>query len=149
MSTVKRGDSVSLHYTGTLDDGTLFDSNEGREPLTFTVGSGDVIQGFDEGVCGMELGETREISIAPELAYGEYYEELVRVVPIDSFPEGITPAIGLTMELELPSGQTVPVRVIDIEEDEVTLDANHLLAGETLNFRIHVVGINLSPTASQ
>ena len=142
MSQVKEGDNISLHYTGTLDDGTVFDSSDGREPLSFTVGSGEVIQGFDEGVRGMEVGETRDIQIAPEQAYGEYYEELVRVVPRQAFPEGMTPAIGMTLELELPSGQSLPVRIIDIEGEEITLDANHLLAGETLNFKIHIVSIN-------
>jgi peptidylprolyl isomerase len=141
MDTVNEGDKVSLHYTGTLDDGTLFDSSQGREPLSFTVGSGEVIPGFDSGVRGMEVGESREISIPPDQAYGEYYEELVRVLPRDAFPEGVSPAIGMTMQLELPSGQNLPVRVIDIEGEEVTLDANHLLAGETLNFKIHIVSI--------
>jgi len=142
MSQVKEGDNISLHYTGTLDDGTVFDSSDGREPLSFTVGSGEVIQGFDEGVRGMEAGETRDIQIPPEQAYGEYYEELVRVVPRQAFPEGMMPAVGMTLELELPSGQSLPVRIIDIEDDEITLDANHLLAGETLNFKIHIVNIN-------
>ena len=142
MSKVKEGDNISLHYTGTLDDGTVFDSSEGREPLSFTVGSGEVIQGFDEGVRDMEVGETRDVQIAPEQAYGEYYEELVRVVPRQAFPEGMTPDIGMTLELELPSGQSLPVRIIDVEGDEITLDANHLLAGETLNFKIHIVSIN-------
>ena len=142
MNQVKEGDNISLHYTGTLDDGTVFDSSDGREPLSFTVGSGEVIQGFDEGVRGMEVGETRDISIPPDQAYGEYYEELVRVVPRQAFPEGMAPEIGITLELELPSGQSLPVRIIDIEGDEITLDANHLLAGETLNFKIHLVDIN-------
>lgn len=142
MAKVKEGDNISLHYTGTLDDGTVFDSSEGRDPLSFTVGSGEVIQGFDEGVRDMEEGETRDISIPPEQAYGEYYEELVRVVPRQAFPEGMTPAIGMTLELELPSGQSLPVRIIDVEGEEITLDANHLLAGETLNFKIHIVSIN-------
>ena len=142
MSQVKEGDNISLHYTGTLDDGTVFDSSDGREPLSFTVGSGEVIQGFDEGVRGMEVGETRDIQIPPDQAYGEYYDELVRVVPRQAFPEEMTPAIGMTLELELPSGQSLPVRIIDIEGDEITLDANHLLAGETLNFKIHIVNIN-------
>ena len=142
MDHVKEGDNISLHYTGTLDDGTVFDSSEGRDPLSFTVGSGEVIQGFDDGVRGMEVGETRDINIPPDQAYGEYYEELVRVVPRQAFPEGMSPEIGMTLELELPSGQSLPVRIIDIENDEITLDANHLLAGETLNFKIHLVNIN-------
>ena len=142
MGKVKDGDNISLHYTGMLDDGTVFDSSEGGQPLNFTVGSGEVIEGFDAGVRGMEIGETKEISIAPDLAYGEYYEELVRVVPREAFPPNVTPAIGLAFEIELPSGQTMPVRIIEVEGDNVTLDANHLLAGETLNFKIRLMSIN-------
>jgi peptidylprolyl isomerase len=142
MEKVKEGDNISLHYTGTLDDGTVFDSSENSPPLSFTVGSGEVIQGFDEGVRGMEIGETRDISIAPDQAYGQYNEELVKVVPRQAFPPDFNPAIGLAFEIELPSGQTMPVRIIDIEGDDVTLDANHLLAGETLNFKIRLVSIN-------
>ena len=95
----------------------------------------------------MEVGETRDISIVPEQAYGEYYEELVRVVPREAFPPNVTPAVGMGFELELPSGQTLPVRIIDIEGDEVTLDANHLLAGETLNFNIRLLSIDGSAQA--
>jgi FKBP-type peptidyl-prolyl cis-trans isomerase 2 len=145
MSKVKEGDNISLHYTGTLDDGTVFDSSEGGEPLSFTVGSGEVIAGFDEGVRDMEVGETKEINISPEQAYGEYYEELVKVVPRQAFPPNVTPSVGMGFELELPSGQTMPVRIIDIEGDNVTLDANHLLAGEALNFKVRLVSINDSP----
>ncbi|HXG93742.1 MAG TPA: peptidylprolyl isomerase [Blastocatellia bacterium] len=144
MDKVKEGDNISLHYTGTLDDGTVFDSSEGGAPLSFTVGSGEVIQGFDEGVRGMEVGETRDINIPPDQAYGQYYDELVRVVPRQAFPPNITPAVGMAFELELPSGQTMPVRIIDVEGDNVTLDANHLLAGETLNFKVKLVSINKS-----
>lgn len=145
MSKVKEGDNISLHYTGTLDDGTVFDSSEGGEPLSFTVGSGQVIAGFDEGVRDMEVGETKDINISPEQAYGEYYEELVKVVPREAFPPNVTPAVGMGFELELPSGQTMPVRIIDIEGEDVTLDANHLLAGEALNFKVRLVSINDSP----
>jgi FKBP-type peptidyl-prolyl cis-trans isomerase 2 len=145
MSKVKEGDNISLHYTGTLDDGTVFDSSEGGEPLSFTVGSGEVIAGFDEGVRNMEVGETKDINIAPEQAYGEYYDELVKVVPREAFPPNVTPAVGMGFELELPSGQTMPVRIIDIEGENVTLDANHLLAGEALNFKVRLVSINDSP----
>jgi peptidylprolyl isomerase len=142
MEKVKEGDNISLHYTGSLDDGTVFDSSEGGQPLSFKVGSGQVIQGFDEGVRGMEVGETKDITIAPENAYGEYHEELVRVVPKSAFPPNVTPAVGLGFELELPSGQTLPVRIIDIEGDEVTLDANHLLAGENLYFKVRLLSID-------
>jgi peptidylprolyl isomerase len=90
----------------------------------------------------MEVGETRDISIPPEQAYGDYYEELVRVVPRSAFPPNVTPTVGMAFEIELPSGQSLPVRVIDIQDDDVTLDANHLLAGETLNFKIRLLGRN-------
>lgn len=142
MDKVKDGDNISLHYTGTLDDGTEFDSSEGGQPLSFTVGSGEVIEGFDAGVRGMEVGETKDISIPPDQAYGEYHEELVRVVPREAFPPNVAPAVGMAFEIELPSGQTMPVRIIDVEGDNITLDANHLLAGENLNFKIKLVSIN-------
>ncbi|MFY9572119.1 MAG: peptidylprolyl isomerase [Blastocatellia bacterium] len=142
MSQVKEGDTVTLHYTGSLDDGTVFDTSQGNQPLSFKVGDGQVIQGFDDGVRGMEVGETRHINIEPAHAYGDYFEELVRVVPRSAFPPDITPAIGLAFELELPDRQSVPVRIIDIEGDDVTLDANHLLAGETLRFDVHLVSID-------
>lgn len=142
MSKVKEGDNVSLHYTGTLDDGLVFDSSEGKEPLSFTVGTSQVIPGFETGVMGMELGESKEISISPDQAYGEYHEELVNVVPRAAFPPEITPTVGMSFEMELPTGEAMPVRIIDVEGEEVTLDANHLLAGETLNFKVRVVGIN-------
>ncbi|MGA9768826.1 MAG: peptidylprolyl isomerase [Blastocatellia bacterium] len=142
MSKVKEGDNVSLHYTGTLDDGTVFDSSEGNEPLNFTIGSSQVIPGFENGVMGMELGESKEISIHPDQAYGDYHEELVKVVPRDAFPPDVPPTIGMAFEMELPTGQAMPVRIIDVEGEDVTLDANHLLAGETLNFKVRVVAIN-------
>ena len=105
MSKVKEGDNVSLHYTGTLNDGTVFDSSEGKEPLNFTAGANQVIPGFENGVMGMELGESKEFSILPDQAYGDYYEELVKVVPRAAFPPEVTLAIGMTFEMELPTGQ--------------------------------------------
>jgi peptidylprolyl isomerase len=139
---VKRGDTVSVHYTGTLDDGTVFDTSEGGPPLVFKVGSGQVIAGFEDGVLGMEIGETRDITIPPEQAYGEYHEELVGVVPRSFFPPDVNPAIGLSFELQLQSGETLAVRIIDIEGDEIVLDANHPLAGETLHFKVRLVGVS-------
>ena len=142
MTKVKEGDVISLHYTGSLDDGTVFDSSETGAPLSFTVGSGEVIPGFDDGVRGMEIGESREIRITPENAYGDYHEELVKVVPRAAFPADITVAIGVGFELELSEDQSLPVRIIDIEGDDVTLDANHLLAGEALNFKVKLISID-------
>jgi peptidylprolyl isomerase len=142
MSKVKEGDNVSLHYTGTRDDGLVFDSSEGKDPLSFTVGARQVIPGFETEVVGMELGESKEFSISPDQAYGDYHEELVKVVPRAAFPPEITPVVGMGFEMTLPTGDAMPVRIIDVENDEVTLDANELLAGETLNFKVRVVGIN-------
>ena len=142
MSKVKEGDNISMHYTGALEDGTVFDSSEDGDPLTFTVGSGEIISGFDEGVREMEVGESKEIRIPPDKAYGEYHEELVKVVPRDSFPPEVKPTIGMVFEMQLPSGDSMPVRIIDVEGEEVTLDANHLLAGETLVFSVRLMSIN-------
>jgi peptidylprolyl isomerase len=142
MAQVKEGDTITLHYTGSLDDGTIFDSSEGRRPLSFKVGAGQVIPGFDEGVRGMQVGESRQINIPADQAYGQYYEELVKVVPRQAFPPDVTPAIGLGFEFDLPSGESMPVRIIDVEGDDITLDANHLLAGEALNFDVHLVSID-------
>lgn len=142
MTQVKNGDTVSIHYTGKLDDGTVFDSSVGGQPITFTLGAGEVIPGFEAGTLGMSVGEKRDISIPPEQGYGPYFEELVKVISRDAFPENITPTVGQAFEMQLPSGEGIPVRIIDIEGDEVTLDANHLLAGETLYFNIELVRID-------
>jgi len=142
MSKVKEGDNISMHYTGSLEDGTVFDSSEDSDPLSFTVGSGEIIEGFDAGVRDMEVGESKEIRIAPDKAYGDYHEELVKVVPRESLPPDVKPIVGMMFELQLPSGQSMPVRIIDIEGDDVTLDANHLLAGETLIFNVRLMSIN-------
>ena len=142
MATVKEGDTITVHYKGSLDDGMVFDSSEGREPLKFNVGSGEVIQGFDDGVRGMSVGESRQINIPADQAYGQYYEELVKVVPRSGFPPDTTPAIGLAFEMELSNGESMTVRIIDVEGDDVTLDANHLLAGEALHFDVHLISID-------
>lgn len=142
MSQVRNGDTVSIHYTGKLDDGTVFDSSVGGQPISFTLGAGEVIPGFELGAAGMNVGDKRDIVIPPEQAYGPYFEELVKVVPRDSFPPEIAPTMGQAFEMQLPSGEAIPVRIIDVEGDDVTLDANHLLAGETLYFNIELVSID-------
>lgn len=141
MSEVKEGDTVSVHYTGSLDDGMVFDSTAQREPFSFTVGSGEIIEGFDQAVRGMAVGETREISIPPEQAYGEYDEEKIITVPRAAFPPDAPLRVGLDLQLQAPSGEAIQVKVIEVDSDEVTLDGNHLLAGETLNFKIELVSI--------
>ncbi|MBI3653141.1 MAG: peptidylprolyl isomerase [Acidobacteria bacterium] len=142
MSQVREGDTITLHYTGKLDDGTVFDSSVGRQPLRFTVGANEVIPGFEAGAVGMSVGEKRDIVITPDQAYGPYFEELVKIVARENFPPEVTPAVGLMFEMQLPSGEAIPVRIIEVEGEDVTLDANHLLAGETLFFNLELVSID-------
>jgi peptidylprolyl isomerase len=147
MLSVKEGDTITLHYTGKLDDGTVFDSSVGREPLRFTVGAQEVIPGFEAGAIGMNVGDKRDIVITPDQAYGPYFEELVKVVTRENFPPNVTPTVGLMFEMQLPSGEAIPVRIIEVEGDEVTLDANHLLAGETLFFNLELVSIDAAASS--
>jgi peptidylprolyl isomerase len=137
--TAKSGDEVSVHYKGTLDDGEVFDSSEGRAPLSFTLGKGQVIQGFDVAVEGMSLGETRTVRIPPEEAYGAHDEDLLEIVDRAKMPEGLELRIG--QMLRTPSSSR-RLTVVEINEETVTLDANHPLAGEALTFEIQLVSIN-------
>ncbi len=136
MAQATSGDTVRIHYTGTLSDGTVFDSSEGREPLEFTLGVGQVIPGFDRAVAGMAPGETQTVEIPAEEAYGPSREEMMLSVSPDQFPEGMDPELGQQLQLSQPDGQAVVVRVTEIEDDAVTLDANHPLAGKDLTFEI-------------
>lgn len=142
MAPVKSGDTAKVHYTGTLDDGTVFDSSREREPLEFQVGSGQLIAGFDEAVVGMSLGETRAINIPAEKAYGPHREELVIAVDRRQFPQGINPEVGQQLQTEDNQGHPLIVTVTAIDGDQVTLDANHPLAGKNLNFEIELVEKN-------
>ena len=141
MSQVKSGDKVKVHYTGKLEDGTVFDSSREREPFEFTVGSGNVIPGFDAGVIGMNIGDQKTVAVPPNQAYGESREELIAQVKSGVFPENITPEIGQQLQMEQSNGQPINVVVAKIEGDTVTLDANHPLAGKTLVFEIELVAI--------
>lgn len=136
MAQATTGDTVRVHYTGTLHDGTTFDTSEGREPLEFTVGGGQVIPGFDQAVAGMEPGDTKKVEIPSDEAYGPKREEMMLQVSPDQFPEGVDPEVGQQLQLSQPNGQNVVVRVTDVQDDAVTLDANHPLAGEDLTFEI-------------
>ena len=130
------GDTVAVHYRGTLDDGSEFDSSEGRDPLTFVVGSGQVIAGFDDAVRGLAVGESRTVRIEPEDAYGEYTEEAVIDFPAESAPEGLEVGDGVTL------GNGGRGTVLEITDEFVKIDANHPLAGEALTFEIELVAIN-------
>jgi len=141
MSKVEDGNKVKVHYTGTFDDGTVFDSSREREPLEFTLGEGGLIPGFEAGVIGMGVGDSRTVSIEPEQAYGPVREELVATVDVKNFPEDVTPAVGQHFEMRRPDGNPVDVVITKIEGEEVTLDANHPLAGKKLTFEIELVEI--------
>ncbi len=135
------GNTVKVHYTGRLEDGTVFDSSEGREPLEVTLGSGSVIPGFEKGLLGMKVDEKKTITIPAEEAYGLHREELTMQVPKTDFPDEITPEVGLQLDMEREDGQNIPVTIVNIENESVTLDANHPLAGKALIFDLTLVEV--------
>ena len=137
---IQKGSIVTLHYAGTLEDGTEFDSSRGRDPLEFTVGEEMLIPGFEHGVIGHEQGDRFTITVAPEDGYGAYSEELVFEVPLDQVPEHITPETGMVLELTGEEGD-MEVTVIDVTDTTVLLDANHTLAGEKLTFDIEILQV--------
>ncbi|HKK27850.1 MAG TPA: peptidylprolyl isomerase [Gemmatimonadota bacterium] len=141
MSEAKTGDTVTVEYTGTLEDGTVFDSSEGREPLTFTIGSGDLIPGFEKAVTGLEPGQTVKATLPPEEAYGERSDEMVFQVGLDQLPEDVEPEVGDRLEAKDPQGNKFAVSVAEVGDEAVTLDANHPLAGQDLTFEIELVSI--------
>jgi peptidylprolyl isomerase len=141
MNQAKSGDTVTVHYTGSLEDGTVFDSSEGGEPLEFAIGSGNVIPGFEQAVIGMSPGDSKTATIPSDDAYGPYFEERVLVVERQQIPTDMPMDIGSQLQIQQESGMVIPVIVTDITEGEVTLDANHPLAGEDLTFEIRLVAI--------
>lgn len=142
MTEVTSGATVRIHYTGTLNDGTVFDSSEGRDPLEFTVGSGMIIPGLDRELPGMTVGEKKKVTIAPEDAYGPRQDGALLEVPRSDIPAEIPLELGLQLQMSGPQGQPMPVTVTELTDDSVTLDANHPLAGQTLIFDFEVVAIN-------
>lgn len=141
MTQAQHGDTVKIHYTGTLDDGTVFDSSEGHDPLEFTLGSGQVIVGFEEAVTGMGSGEKKQVTIPADKAYGQRNEEMVIQAPRDQVPPDIKPEVGQQLQMGGPDGETVIVRVVEITNEHVTLDANPPLAGKDLTFDLELVAI--------
>ena len=141
MSEAKQGDTVRIHYTGTLNDGTTFDSSEGRDPLEFTVGTGQIIPGLEKAIPGMHVGEKKTVEVPCAEAYGEREPGAMQTVPRDQIPEEIEVKPGLQLQVQTPQGQVMPVTVAEVNESEVTLDANHPLAGRDLTFDIELVEI--------
>ncbi len=138
---IENGKTVKIHYTGTLDDGTQFDSSAGRDPLEFEMGAGMVIPGFEKGVVDMEVGEKKTIHIPSVEAYGERREDLVMQFERSQLPEGLEPEIGMGLQMQGPQGQPVPVTITEVAEANITIDANHQLAGQNLNFELELVEV--------
>ena len=142
MTQAQSGDKVKLHYTGTLQDGSVFDSSEGRDPLEFTLGANQVIPGFENAVVGMTPGDSKTVNIPADQAYGHRNEEMVLEVPPEQFPDNMEPRLGDQLQIRQPDGSAVNVVVSEVSEASVKLDANHPLAGEALTFKIDLVAIN-------
>ncbi len=141
VAQAKIGDTVRVHYTGKLEDGTVFDSSLDHNPLQFTLGQGQIIPGFEQAVMGMTPGESKTETIAATQAYGPYREDMVVEIGRHQMPAELSPEVGQQLEVSQGPGQTIPVIVTDVSDTTVTLDANHPLAGETLVFDIHLVEI--------
>ena len=141
MSTATKGSKVKVHYTGTLEDKTVFDSSREREPLEFTVGAGQMIQGFDAAVEGMAVGESKLVTIPSDQAYGPKSPEAMITVSKSQLPEGMKPEVGMQLEATQQDGRRQVLVIDEVKEDEVVLDANHPLAGKDLTFDIELMEI--------
>ena len=146
MQTVDNGIFVSVAYTGTLENGEVFDTSEGRLPLEFQTGAGQLIKGFEDAVMGMSMNEKKEFTLEPEDAYGMRDENQVHVFPRSELPENLEPTVGDTMTFSTPEGRQIPARLIKMDDKNLTFDLNHPLAGESLTFAIEVVGLSDTPT---
>jgi peptidylprolyl isomerase len=141
MATATAGSTVSIHYTGTLDDGTTFDSSEGRDPLTFEMGKGQLIPGLEAALDGMTEGDSKTVTIPADQAYGPHHAEGVQQVPREMIPDHIPLDLGTQLQVQTPEGQQTQVTVTDVTDAHVTLDGNHPLAGKDLTFAVDVVKV--------
>jgi len=138
---IRSGDTISVHYTGKVENGEIFDTSSGRRPLTFTVGTGQIIHGFDEAVVGMTTGQKKTVTIPPEQGYGHRQVELIVDIPKDAVPEDMEIEKGMMIELVDPQGNKMPAEVFEILDELIRMDLNHFLAGKTLVFDIEIVAI--------
>jgi FKBP-type peptidyl-prolyl cis-trans isomerase 2 len=141
MTQAKPGTTVSIHYTGTLDDGTTFDSSDGRDPLTFQMGEGQIIPGLESALSGMSVGEEKTVTIPSDQAYGPLNPQAVQQVPREAVPADIPLDLGTQLQVQTPDGRALPVVVTEVTNEHVMLDANHPLAGKDLTFAVEVVGV--------
>jgi len=141
LATIKEGDTIKVHYTGTIADGTVFDSSKEREPLEFTIGEGKLIPGFEKAVVGMAVGDTSKVTIPSDEAYGEKREDMVIDVDKGQIPPDIKPEVGQQLQVQQKDGGAIPVVITEITDETVQLDANHPLAGQDLTFEIEVVEV--------
>lgn len=142
MRKAQSGDTVKVHYTGTLKTGEKFDSSEGRDPLQFKIGEGQLLKKFEESVVGLEVGEKADVEMSPAEGYGEKQLELIGDIPLERLPEGLTPEVGMKLQSQAPNGQPIIITVTAVAEDKITVDANHELAGKDLKFEIELVEIS-------
>lgn len=141
MDQVKENNTVKVHYTGKLSDGQVFDSSEGKEPLEFTLGKGQIIPGFEKGLIDMKLNEKKTITIAKEEAYGDINDDLRQEVKRSKLPQDITPVVGMGLVSKSPDGQEMNLLVVEVKEESIIIDGNHPLAGKDLIFDLEVVEI--------
>ena len=139
---IKKGNKVKVEYTGTLKDGTVFDSSEKHQaPLEFEAGAGQVIKGFDQAIIGMEKGEEKDIVIPPEEAYGDHNPQLVQKVPMEKLPKDKELKPGMMLGVSMPNGMQIPAKITEVTKEEATIDLNHPLAGKELHFHIKIIDI--------
>lgn len=141
MADAQQGDTVKVHYKGMLQDGTVFDDSADREPLEFTIGNGEIIPGFEEAVVGMSPGESQTVELASDEAYGPHRDDLVAAVSRSELPDDLDPEVGQRLEIQQRDGQSMVVKVTEVDESTITLDGNHPLAGQDLTFEIELVDI--------
>jgi peptidylprolyl isomerase len=141
MSKAKSGDTVRVHYTGKLEDGTKFDSSAGKDPLEFSLGANDVLPGLDSAIEGMAVGDSKSVKIAANDAYGPRHEQLIQDVPREHLPDDMQPAVGMQLQAQGQDGQPIRLVITAVEDKTITVDGNHPLAGKPLNFDIELVEI--------
>ena len=139
MNSAREGNKVKVHFTGRLENGEVFDTSKDREPLEFTIGTGTMMPGFEKGILGMAIGDLKTFTIVPEEAYGLRREELIATIDKSGFPHHITPELGQQLQINYDNGEFLDLAVTEMDEDTVTLDANHALAGKTLTFEVELL----------